>query len=414
MKMFLRYAFALLIFQSVHATTYKLHTVHSGDVWSVIRFTNLTDEDGVIDITGFDNERERYGPVTLEIDARATVVLSSRELERGAPEKGLYDGLGDGSGGWQLELETDLEIGAMSFKSGLASDVLAVAELLSGSSGGLPPRFLWAHRIRDRLSGPLMSPSIVRNLNLKKGFHEMLSAYDWQPHETIGGVELGWGEHELYYHPYLADKYGRVSEPQVLKRFTGHLDYSAFAVRYGRINGMPFIDAFVLGTILGSCDSADAPEYEDLPSLSKAENHRASITASYLAALPPKGVRWEGAAVVVTPEGEFGQGQVTFEIGETVSGGYHEFFPNHGYDENELNPFIFTFITVQVEAFHVETGDQLLVLDSQYIPFKTNDGYGVLGELTSKFRFHGSHCAELTGWHQDNGGYWAFGARLVK
>ena len=49
----------------------------------------------------------------------------------------------------------------------------------------------------------------------------MLSAYDWEPHETVGGVELGWGEHKLYYNSDLSERFGRVSQIQVLKRFTG-------------------------------------------------------------------------------------------------------------------------------------------------------------------------------------------------
>ena len=415
MKLFLRCVFIFLFTHAVHAATYRLHTVQSGDVWSVIRFTNLTDKDDVIYITGFDNERERFGPVALEIDARATVVLSSRELERGAPQKGLYDGLGDGSGGWQLELETDLEISAISFKSGLSSDVLAVAEILSANTGGLPPRFLWAHRIKDRMSGPQMSPGPLRDLNIRNGVYEMLSAYDWEPYDTVGGVELGWGEHELYYHRDFSRRYGRVSELQVLRRFSGHLDYSAFAVLYGRINDQPLLHAYMLGTNLGSCNRGDgSDEYEELPSLSAAENHRASITAGYLAALPPEGTRWEGAAVVVTPQGEFGQGQVSFTLGETYSMAYHEGLPHSNYDENEFNPLIITFMAMDAEAFHVETGDQLLVLDLAETLFKVHDPYRAIPRF-SEFRFHGSHCAELTGWvGSDGSASWAFGARLVE
>ena len=192
---------ALLLIPPAHAATYRLHPVQSGDVWSIIRFTNLTDDASSVEITGVDNTGERYGPVTLDMEPRATVLISTRQLERGAPEKGLYDGLGNGSGGWQLELTTDLEIGAVSFKSGPASAILAMAELISDrpTTAALPERFLWAHQLVDRggnvrrfisSRGPVGTDTI---LAYRQGLHELLSAYDWSPYKTFEGVELGLG-----------------------------------------------------------------------------------------------------------------------------------------------------------------------------------------------------------------------------
>lgn len=79
---------------SAEAATYKLHTVHSGDVKGRVRITNLSDTYGLVEILGFDDQGEEYGPVELELEARASVVLFTSELEEGAPDKGLVDGLG--------------------------------------------------------------------------------------------------------------------------------------------------------------------------------------------------------------------------------------------------------------------------------------------------------------------------------
>ena len=130
MKMLLCCAFIFLFTHAVHAATYALHTVHSGSVPSRVRIVNLSDAYGVVEIVGFDDQGEEYGPVELEIEANASVVLLTRELENGAPDKGLLDGLGNGSGQWQLQLNTDLKLGAVSFKGGVLSDVLSRAPSL--------------------------------------------------------------------------------------------------------------------------------------------------------------------------------------------------------------------------------------------------------------------------------------------
>ena len=189
MKTSLYCVLILLMLHPVHAATYRLHTVHSGDVPSRVRITNLFDRYGVVEIVGFDDQGEEYGPVELEIEAHASVVLLTQELEDGAPDKGLLDGLGDGSGQWQLELRTDLEIGAVSFKGGVLSDPLSSAE--SSSDNGLPSRFLWAHQLVDRGLFVQASPNTstrIRVLSYRGGQHELLSAYDWIPHQEVGAL----------------------------------------------------------------------------------------------------------------------------------------------------------------------------------------------------------------------------------
>ena len=135
---------------------------------SRIRIVNLSDTYGVVEIVGFDDQGEEYGPVELELEAHASVVLLTRELENGAPDKGLPDGLGDGSGQWQLELTTDLEIGAVSFKGGVLSEVLSSAEL--SSDAALPSHFLRVNRLYDRQLSWRMSLGLLRDSNKRDTF----------------------------------------------------------------------------------------------------------------------------------------------------------------------------------------------------------------------------------------------------
>ena len=62
--------------------------------------------------------------------------------------------------------------------------------------------------------------------------HELLSAYDWIPHDEFEGVLFGWGDYQ-----YEDDK-------DVWMRFSGHLDYSAFAVQYGLVDGELSLHAY--------------------------------------------------------------------------------------------------------------------------------------------------------------------------
>ena len=66
-------------------------------------------------IHGIDDSGERFGPVTLEINAKATRHLNSDNLESGNDDKGLSQGLGDGDGNWRLELETTLDIEPLAY-----------------------------------------------------------------------------------------------------------------------------------------------------------------------------------------------------------------------------------------------------------------------------------------------------------
>ena len=197
MKVLLSCALAFLLFQSVHATTYTLHTVQAGDAQGSVRITNLSDNAGAVEITGFDENGDEYDPVELNLDARQTVTLSGTELENGAQDKGLYSGLGDGAGIWQLELDADFSIGGLSYVSREGATIV-LAEI---DNPDPLDHFLRAHQLADQIK--------------HSGVHERLSAYDWIPHRPLKGVDLGWGDHET-------------NDGALWTRYGGHLRYSAF------------------------------------------------------------------------------------------------------------------------------------------------------------------------------------------
>ena len=75
-----------------------------------VRIINHSPHAGTVRIHGTDDTGQRFGPVTLDVEARATRHFDSGDLEQGNAAKGLSGGLGDGEGSWRLRLETDLDI----------------------------------------------------------------------------------------------------------------------------------------------------------------------------------------------------------------------------------------------------------------------------------------------------------------
>ena len=75
-----------------------------------VRIINNSDRAGDVKITAIDDRGQRFGPVTLSLEARAAQHFNSQDLEDGNPGKGLSGRAGDGYGNWRLELATDLEI----------------------------------------------------------------------------------------------------------------------------------------------------------------------------------------------------------------------------------------------------------------------------------------------------------------
>ncbi|MCY4497266.1 MAG: PPC domain-containing protein [Rhodospirillaceae bacterium] len=80
-----------------------------------IRLLNATDDSGTVEITAFDDDGVRHGPVTVSIDAQQTRHFNSDDLEKGNTSKGLAGLTGPGSGDWRLRFDTDLEIEVASY-----------------------------------------------------------------------------------------------------------------------------------------------------------------------------------------------------------------------------------------------------------------------------------------------------------
>ena len=80
-----------------------------------VRIVNHSDESGEVTVSGYDDTGVRSPPVTLAIDARATVHFNSYDLEQGNADKGLESGTGPGDGDWRLEFESDLELQVMGY-----------------------------------------------------------------------------------------------------------------------------------------------------------------------------------------------------------------------------------------------------------------------------------------------------------
>ena len=80
-----------------------------------VRVINRDDRSGTVRIHAVDDEGVRFGPIDLSLDAKQTRHFNSGDLENGNPDKELSDGVGDGTGNWRLELETDLDIEALAY-----------------------------------------------------------------------------------------------------------------------------------------------------------------------------------------------------------------------------------------------------------------------------------------------------------
>ena len=73
-----------------------------------VRVSNLTGAQGSVAIRAIDDRGRAFGPVELTLAPRQTTHFNSTDLERGNPDKGLVDGVGNGTGNWALALTTDL------------------------------------------------------------------------------------------------------------------------------------------------------------------------------------------------------------------------------------------------------------------------------------------------------------------
>ena len=80
-----------------------------------VRIINRDERAGTVRIDAVDDAGERFGPVTLSLDAKETVHFNSNHLEAGNASRGLSGGIGSGEGHWRLMLTTDLDILALAY-----------------------------------------------------------------------------------------------------------------------------------------------------------------------------------------------------------------------------------------------------------------------------------------------------------
>ena len=81
----------------------------------LVRIINHSERAGTVDIVAIDDAGERFGPVTLSLDALEAVNFDAVDLEEGNTEVNLSGGVGDGEGNWHLELDTTLDIEALAY-----------------------------------------------------------------------------------------------------------------------------------------------------------------------------------------------------------------------------------------------------------------------------------------------------------
>ena len=106
-----------------------------------VRVVNRTDESKTVEITAIDDTGARFGPVSLSLDAGAVDTFSSRDLEEGDADRGLSEGVGDGSGHWRLELDTDLDIAARAYARNAEDYVSRIDATVAGAYDGGTHRY---------------------------------------------------------------------------------------------------------------------------------------------------------------------------------------------------------------------------------------------------------------------------------
>ena len=80
-----------------------------------VRIINWSGSQGSVRIVGVDDAGRRTEAVTLSLDAGAAAHFNSGDLESGNESKGLSGGIGQGEGGWRLELQSELELEALAY-----------------------------------------------------------------------------------------------------------------------------------------------------------------------------------------------------------------------------------------------------------------------------------------------------------
>ena len=107
-----------------------------------VRLINWSDVPGEVRIHGIDDSGRRTDAVTLRVDAAAVAHFNSEDLESGNESKGLSGGIGQGTGGWRLELDSDLEVEALAYVRTADGFVTGMHGLAVGAEGIVDVPFL--------------------------------------------------------------------------------------------------------------------------------------------------------------------------------------------------------------------------------------------------------------------------------
>ena len=115
------FSLAVLLGQSPTAVAQSKHTLplfvsaSHQTLQGVVRIINRSERAGTVTIHAVDDSGQRFGPVTLSLEANATQHFNSDDLRDGAPDKGLTGSIEDGEGNWRLEFETSLDIEPLAY-----------------------------------------------------------------------------------------------------------------------------------------------------------------------------------------------------------------------------------------------------------------------------------------------------------
>ena len=129
----------LLWSQAAYSETYSipLFLSASNDLQQgFVRIVNRSDASGSVTIHAIDDSGRRFGPVSFDLNARATKHFNSQDLELGSPDKGLMPGIGGGQGDWRLEVETELDVEPLAYvrtRDGFVTSMHDVAPEADGS-----------------------------------------------------------------------------------------------------------------------------------------------------------------------------------------------------------------------------------------------------------------------------------------
>ena len=151
-------------------------TAAGGTQQSFARIVNHSAKPGTVRIEGVDDLGQRYGPVTLAMEAGQTRHFNSDDLERGNEGKGLARGLGTGIGNWRLALASDLRFEALAYMRTEDGFLTSIHDLAPATSEGP------GHRYRIATFNPGSNRSQVSYLRLGNPGNETATV-------TITGID---------------------------------------------------------------------------------------------------------------------------------------------------------------------------------------------------------------------------------